>query len=56
VEAFGVLMKFKMALPWKLRYQNNAGGDVRYCFAMAILVIIIIIPHNFVRSPIPIFF
>jgi hypothetical protein len=24
--------------------------DVRYCFAMAILVIIIIIPHIFVRS------
>jgi hypothetical protein len=41
VEAFGVLIKFKMALPSKLRYQNNAGGDVRYCFAMAILVIII---------------
>jgi hypothetical protein len=25
-------------------------GDVRYCFAMAILVIIIILPHIFVRS------
>jgi hypothetical protein len=23
VEAFGMLIKFKMALPWKLRYQNN---------------------------------
>jgi hypothetical protein len=45
VEAFGVLIKFKMALPWKPRYQNNGvgWGDVRYCFEMAILVIIIII-------------
>jgi hypothetical protein len=25
-------------------------GDVRYCFAMAILVLIIIFPHIFVRS------
>jgi hypothetical protein len=25
-------------------------GDVRYCFAMAILVLIIILPHIFVRS------
>jgi hypothetical protein len=25
-------------------------GDVRYCFAMAILVIILILPHIFVRS------
>jgi hypothetical protein len=25
-------------------------GDVRYCFAMAILVILIILPHIFVRS------
>ena len=41
MEAFGVLIKFKMALPWKPRYQNNGGGggDVRYCFVMTILVI-----------------
>jgi hypothetical protein len=26
VEAFGVLIKFKMALPWKPRYQNNGVG------------------------------
>jgi hypothetical protein len=25
-EAFGVLIKFKMALPWKPRYQNNGMG------------------------------
>jgi hypothetical protein len=26
VEAFGMLIKFKMSLPWKLRYQNNGVG------------------------------
>jgi hypothetical protein len=38
VEAFGVLIKFKMALPWKPRYQNNGVGCCPLCFVMAILV------------------
>jgi hypothetical protein len=48
VEAFGVLIKFKMALPWKPRYQKKMGwGDVRYCFAMGILIIIIVLLLSF---------
>jgi hypothetical protein len=46
VEAFGVLRKFKMALPWKPRYQNNGVGWYPLLLAMAILVIL---PHIFVR-------
>ena len=26
VEAFGMLIKFKMVLPWKPRYEDNWGG------------------------------
>ena len=31
MEAFGVLIKFKMALPWKPRYQNNG---VEWCLLL----------------------
>ena len=46
MEAFSVLIKFKMALPWKPRNQNKGMGWCRYCFAMAILVIIIKSPNE----------
>jgi hypothetical protein len=42
-------VNLKMTLPWKPRHQSNGmGWYVRYCFAMAILVIIL--PLIFVRS------
>jgi hypothetical protein len=32
VEAFGLLIKFKMTLPWKARYQNMTGNiTVKLC-------------------------
>jgi hypothetical protein len=34
VEAFGMLIKFKMTLPWKPRYQNN--GVLRFFLAYLI--------------------
>jgi hypothetical protein len=44
LEAFGVLIKFKMALPWKPRYQNNEVGVVSAIALQWQFVIILIIP------------